>query len=298
MRVLLTGANGFLGSAVLARLRAEGHDVVAVTRSQSLGLSASKNIHVDIARATRPEHWMANLHGVDAVINCAGLLQDGPGQSVKNVHVDGVAALFAACEKAGIRRVIHFSAIGVDRAQPSVFSQTKLEGDQALMRRDLDWVILRPSVVVGRSAYGGSALFRGLAALPVLPVLPNTGPLQIVQLEDVVRTVLFFLPPNAPGRVALDLAGPKAYSFTDVVLAFRRWFGWREPYLLSLPRPLARVAFRFGDLLGLLGWRPPIRSTAAAEMVRGATGSFEEWHRITGISPASLDDLLGAELPS
>ena len=69
------------------------------------------------------------------------------------------------------------------------------------MARNLDWVILRPSVVVGRQAYGGSALFRGLAALPILPRLAGTGPLQIVQLDDLVRTVLFFLQPDAPSRL-------------------------------------------------------------------------------------------------
>jgi len=295
MRVLLTGANGFLGSAILARLLGEGHDVVAITRSKSAGLSAITNIEVDIAKATLPEHWIPHLRGIDAVINCAGLLQDGPGQSVRNVHFAGVAALFAACEKSGVRRVIHISAIGVDRAQPSAFSQTKLEGDRALMQCELDWVILRPSVVVGRSTYGGSALFRGLAALPILPVLPDTGQLQIVSLDDVVRTVLFFLSPNAPAKVAIDLPGRETYSFTEVVLTFRQWLGWRAPYVLPLPRPLARLAFRFGDLLGLLGWRPPTRSTAAAEMVRGATGNFEEWQRITGIHPASLRDFLAAE---
>ena len=85
------------------------------------------------------------------------------------------------------------------------------------MASDLDWIILRPSVVVGRPAYGGSALFRGLASLPVLPVMPNTGLLQVVQLDDVADTVLFFLAPGAPTRLALDLAGPEQLPVTEVV---------------------------------------------------------------------------------
>jgi uncharacterized protein YbjT (DUF2867 family) len=80
--------------------------------------------------------------------------------------------LFAACEQAGVRRIVQVSAIGGDRHTATAFSQTKLAGDTALMQRDLDWVILRPSVVLGPAAYGGSALFRGLAALPLLPVIP------------------------------------------------------------------------------------------------------------------------------
>ena len=68
------------------------------------------------------------------------------------------------------------------------------------MALELAWVILRPSVVLGRNAYGSGALFRGLAALPILPVLPHAGALQAVQLDDLTRTVLCFLGRDArPG---------------------------------------------------------------------------------------------------
>jgi uncharacterized protein YbjT (DUF2867 family) len=95
------------------------------------------------------------------VINAAGALR---GQDMEGLHVSGSGALYAACEAEGIRRVILLSAIGTNRDTPSVFSRTKREGEATLTSRDLDWVILCPSVVVGRSAYGGSALLRGLAA--------------------------------------------------------------------------------------------------------------------------------------
>jgi uncharacterized protein YbjT (DUF2867 family) len=297
MRILLTGASGLVGRSVTAGLQKAGHQVIAVTRSGSNGrqLDGRHSIALDIGRATTPETWLPFLQGVDAVVNCAGLLQDSPGNSVRAVHVDGIAALFAACEQARVRRVVHVSAIGVNREQPSTFSKTKLEGDQALMARDLDWVILRPSVIVGRPAYGGSALFRGLAALPILPVMPGTGLLQIVQLDEVVQTIVFFVRPEAPTRIALDLAGPERLSFTDVVLAYRRWLDRRKPSLLNLPPWANKFAFRMGDLLGMLGWRPPIRSTAASEMTRGAVGDPAEWQRSTGIRSTSLGASLAAE---
>ena len=116
----------------------------------------------------------------------------------RGFHARGAAALFAACARAAVRRVIHISAAGIDRAAPTRFSRSKLEGDRALMALDLDWVILRPSVVIGRGAYGGSALIRGLAALSIRPVLNDTGELQVVQLDDLVETVVFFLAPERP----------------------------------------------------------------------------------------------------
>lgn len=297
MRILLTGSNGFLGRAVGAHLIAAGHRVSAVVRSRraGMGLAADRIITLNIAQAVRPADWLPHLEDVDAVVNCAGLLQGMPGEPISGVHVEGVAALFQACEQAGVRRVVHISAIGAERAQPSEFSRTKREGERTLASRDLDWVILRPSVVVGRSAYGGSALFRGLAALPILPVMPGTGLLQIVQLDELVRTVDFFLAPDAPARLALDIAGPERMTFTDVVLAYRRWLGWSRPFILHVPGWLATVAYRLGDLIGLLGWRPPIRSTAGLEMPRGAIGDPAPWQQMTGIRPRSLREALASE---
>jgi hypothetical protein len=79
------------------------------------------------------------------------------------------------------------------------------------------------------------------------------------------------------------------------VLTFRRWYGWRPPWLIPVPRWLAGFAFRLGDFAGWLGWRPPIRSTARREMVRGAVGENSEWRRLTGIAPRSLSAALAAE---
>jgi uncharacterized protein YbjT (DUF2867 family) len=297
MRVLLTGANGFIGSAALARLRRDGHAVVAATRSGARLANADRTVALDFQRAAAAD-WLPHLAGVDAVVNCAGLFQDAPGRSVAAVHAEGASALFAACERAGVRRVVHLSAIGISEDSPTEFSRSKLAGERALMTRDLDWVILRPSVVVGRAAYGGSALFRGLAALPLLPVMPRTGALQIVQLDDVVATIGFFVRADAPARLALDIAGPERLSFTDVVLAYRRWLGWAPPRLVGVPPRLAALSFKAGDAAGWLGWRPPVRTTAMREVERGASGDTNAWRRLTGIEPRPLAEALAAEPPS
>lgn len=299
MQVLVTGATGLIGSALLARLRQEGHEVVGVARNprgRQTALAADRWIALDFAQATRPEDWLPHLAGIDAVVNCAGLLQDAADNALQAVHVDGVAALAEACARAGVRRLIHISAIGADRKPLSDFSRTKQEGETALMARDLDWVILRPSVVIGRNAYGGSALFRGLAAFPrIVPMMPETGLLQVVHMDDLLATIVFFLQPDAPRRCALDIAGPQRLSMSEIVRGYRSWLGFGPARFVKLPSWTAAIIYRFGDFVGWLGWPTPIRSTARREMIRGAIGDPDEWTRLTGIMPRTFAAALAAE---
>ena len=86
MRILIVGATGFIGSAAAARLSAQGHQIVAVSRGrQHLGLIPASIVNRDVAQATDPAGWLPHLAGVDAVVNCAGTLQDGPGNSTAGI---------------------------------------------------------------------------------------------------------------------------------------------------------------------------------------------------------------------
>ncbi|HEX8654377.1 MAG TPA: SDR family oxidoreductase [Allosphingosinicella sp.] len=298
MAILLLGATGLIGSAVAARLAGEGHEVAGVARREGVEtrrVPAARWVRLDLRDVCVAEDWLPHLAGIDAVVNCAGALQQGGRDEVEAVHVRGPATLWQACEAAGVRRVVHVSAMNVDQGGVSGFSESKARGDAALEASGLDWVILRPSVVVGRQAYGGSALFRGLAALPLLPRAPDAGPLDIVQLDNVAETVARLLRPGAPSRIALDLAGPDRLSFEETVALYRRWLGWKPARLVSVPGWMMGVAYRVGDLIGRLGWRPPIRSTARREIVRGAVGDGSEWRRVTGIEPVALSAALAAE---
>src|SRR5947207_6925485 len=129
MKIAVIAGSGLIGSAIVAHLSSRGHAVVSMSRSG--GPAGSEIKRIDISEATSPSHWLPHLDGIEAVVNCAGVLQDSRNDSTSMVHHRGIANLFAACEQLNIRRFIHFSAIGVDRETPSAFSETELQGDKA-----------------------------------------------------------------------------------------------------------------------------------------------------------------------
>ena len=170
-RVLVLGANGFIGSHVAAGLSAEGWTVRAGARriaEPARRAPAFDWAAADFARLTTAEAWAPLLAGVSAVVNCVGVLQDGGGDSTRAAHVDGPRALIAACEAAGVRRLIHISAVGADAEAGTAYARTKAETERLVEASGLDWLILRPSLVVDRAAFGGTGLIRALAAFPLI----------------------------------------------------------------------------------------------------------------------------------
>jgi uncharacterized protein YbjT (DUF2867 family) len=124
VRVVVVGASGLIGAAVSARLVTEGHQVVGLSRyPPRVGLPGVAHVRFDVAEASSSESWLPLLRGVGAVVNCAGTLQDSPGDSTESVHHTGIKSLFAACENANVRRVVHLSAINVER-KTSAFSES------------------------------------------------------------------------------------------------------------------------------------------------------------------------------
>ena len=292
-RVLLLGAGGFIGSAVLARFTTEGVKVRAVARRREpSSLAGVEWRALDLATLLNPKDWLPHLEGVDVVVNCAGVLQ---GAESRAVHVDSARALYVACERAAVRRVVLVSAIGVDRGAVSEFSATKVAGEQALMATSLEWVVLRPSVVVGRAAYGGTALLRGLAALPVTLEFPDTGPLQVVQLDDLVATIVVLSRRGAPSCIALDVVGPERLPFSGVVETFRQWLRLPPAPRWRVPRFLAALSYGLGDFARVLGWRSPAGSVARRELTRGAVGDPAAWQTIMGSEPTALALALSRE---
>ncbi len=297
MHVLLTGANGFIGRHLLARLTAAGHRVVPAVRrpaeADRLLPAPPASIAVDLNRDTRVEDWLPRLAGIDAVVNCAGVLQGRRGQSIAAIHDAAPRALFAACARAGVRRVVQISAISAEAAAGTDYARTKRAADEALMATDraaLDWVILRPSLVYGAGAFGGTALFRALAALPFAIPVPGNGRqvFQPIHLDDLAATVLRALEDPALRHRVLDPVGPDRLTLTEILVDLRRWLGFAPaPAVVAVPMPLIRLAARLGDVLG-----GPVNRTALRQMQHGNAGDPAPFVAATGIRPRRWRDAL------
>jgi uncharacterized protein YbjT (DUF2867 family) len=299
MRVLVTGAYGFIGAHIVAALIAADHDVVCAVRrarvdSRFPGLDA---VACDMARDVHAEDWLPRLAGIDAVVNCAGILRERGVDTFNAVHESAPLALFHACQQTAIRRVIQISALG--NAADGEFVASKHRGDVALSALDLDWLVLRPSLVYSaRGSYGGSSLLRGLAALPGVLPLPGQGEQQVqpIAAEDVGAAVVAALARPTCTRQVIELVGPEVLMLRDYLLSWRRWLGFGSALVLRIPAPLVRAAATLGEHLG----NGPLGQTMTGMLERGNVGAAQAATPLRdclGLTPRSLQRALD-EAPS
>jgi len=305
--IVVLGASGLIGQAVTSWLRREGFAVVPVARRFD---AAQKAAFGDVAvespvvgiEAAELAHLLSR-HRADIVVNCIGVLQDSRRRgSAEDVHrgfaarlVQAVSALENPC------LLVHLSMPGRDEDDRTAFSVTKREAERIIAAGATPFVILRPGFVVADAAFGGSALVRALAALPFdLPAQEAARPFAATDVADIARTVAVVARRWRSGEqhwnAVWDVMERRPSTAGDLIAAFRRRLGGPAPWL-RLPSWLMRLGAAAGDAAAHLGWSPPIRSTALAEMRRGVEGDPGPWAAATGIEPLSLDEML-AERPA
>jgi len=300
LKVFLTGANGFIGSYITAALLSEGHIVNAAVRNRDelqARFPKLKAIPIDMNRATSPEDWQLLITGMDAVINCAGVLQTSACQNIWNIHHKSPAALFAACETARVKKVIQISAISADKEIGTEYALSKLAADDDLRGRNLDWVVLRPSLVMAANAYGGTELLRKLASLPVVPLVgKGDQKFQLVMMDDLITVVLNSLTCSQMNRVTLDVVGPEVLEVKDILVKLRAWLGKKPAPQFRIPLGLVKASSRIADVFGL----GAMRSTALKHMIYGNVGkanALQMMQQLAGCKPGSFDAFLNTNPP-
>lgn len=247
MRILITGAGGFIGSHLAKHLHAQGHTIIAGARNPTRGqavLPMYNWITVDFMRNLQVEVWLPRLLDVDLVINTVGIIAEHGTQSFDQVQTLAPQALFSACAQCGIK-VIQISALGADDpTQGTRFLHSKRLVDDWLRRLDCESLILYPSIVIGRGG-ASTALFEQLSALPVIPVLGAAQQrINPIHIEDLCWVITHMVDHWPPGRQQHQLAGPQVLSLIEFHRLLRRRLGMGKARFVHLPLSLVRPLIR------------------------------------------------------
>jgi uncharacterized protein YbjT (DUF2867 family) len=304
--IAVLGASGLIGQTIATDLMRAGWSVVPVARRFTVAQkNAFAGLAVECPITSLDAHALALFlaeRRVDIVVNCIGMLQDSGLERADNVHRLFVARLIEALG-AGHKTLllVHLSIPGTEIEDGTKFSRTKREAERLIATATVPFVILRPGFVIAMTAYGGSALIRALAALPLcLPTRESNRPFTATDIADIAQTVAFIAKRWRSGEqhwaVVWDVMQRQPSTVGSVIDAFRQRFGGQKA-MGRLPAWFIDIGARAGDLSAYLGWRPPIRSTALRELRRGVKGDPEAWIAATGIEPAPLEEVM-ARLPA
>ncbi len=250
MRVLLTGASGFIGRHIAAELQRHGHVVVCAVRVGARApAGCARVIETDFTMDLEPSSWVEKLRGVDAVINGVGILRERGEQTFASLHERAPCALFDACVIAGIQRVVNISALGADENAHSGYQLSKRRADTHLKSLPLAWTIVQPSLVYGPG--GTSArLFTMLASMPCIPV-PERGMQQVqpIHIDDLTEAIVTLLESPFTNPTTVPCVGPAPLALRDFLALLRASMQLPSARFLFMPLSLVRVAARVGTFV-------------------------------------------------
>ena len=251
--ILVLGGSGFVGRSVCAKLversGAGGGRIVVPTRRIAHGRHLQMLPTVQLVQTDlHDDAQLARLvAGSDAVINLVAVLH-GDAQRFRRVHEELPRRIAQACKAAGVRRLIHVSALGVGENAPSLYLRSKAAGETVLAAAGLDLTVLRPSVIFGAHDRLLN-LFATLQAIaPFVPLAGAQSRYQPVWVEDVAAAIVRCLDDDRTIGKTVECAGPDMLTLRELVRAAGRWSGHRRP-VIGLPSALATLQAMLMELL-------------------------------------------------
>jgi NADH dehydrogenase len=291
MRVLLTGATGYVGSYVLRELLRRDHTPRCLVRGAADDLAVQDDA-IELVRGdvTDPASLDGGLEGCDAVIHLVGILEERPAQGVtfERVHVDGTRHVVSAARAAGVDRLVHMSANGARPEGGTAYQRTKWRAEQVVTDAGFEhWTIFRPSLLFGPPDPGrpefASQVVRDLVRpFPILPVFGDgTYELQPVHVQTVADAFVQALTTEAAHGQTYVAAGPDRFPYVEVLDRLAEGAGLAPKSKVHVPMPLARLGVYTAGRVGLL----PISPAQFEMLVEGNTGDETAFFADFDLSP-------------
>ncbi|EQB02427.1 3-beta-hydroxy-delta(5)-steroid dehydrogenase [Sphingobium baderi LL03] len=249
--VTLFGGGGFLGRQVAqallergARVRVAQRDLAGAMRIKPLGgLGQTQFVVADIRK---PKSVALAVAGSDIVINLVGILTG----DFDAVHRQGAANVAKAAADAGVKALVHVSAIGADAQSPSAYGRSKAAGEAAVKAAFPNATIIRPSIIFGPEDQFLNRFADLIRMAPVVPVIGAGTKFQPVFVTDVAGAIAnAAAQPDAHGGKSYELGGPQVLSMMELNAWIAKAIG-RERSLVAVPAPLASLIAAFGFLPG------------------------------------------------
>jgi NADH dehydrogenase len=293
-RIAIFGASGFIGRYVVRDLARSGAVIAACGRHASAAgflrpMGDVGQIAPLSANLADEDAVAAVVAGADAVINLVGILYERGRQRFDLAHHEGPALLAAVAKSAGVKRLVHISALGADPQSSSAYGRSKAEGEAAVRAAFPNAILLRPSLVFGPE----DNFFNRFAALArVAPVLPLIGggatKFQPVYVGDVAAAIAAALTRDDTEGKTYELAGPAVFSLRQLFELMLHVIG-RKRLLMSIPFGLASLQAFFLEFMPR-----PLLTRDQVKMLRhdsiaapGTPGLAE-----LGITPTALELVL------
>jgi NADH dehydrogenase len=300
--ILLTGANGFVGSHVLPELLRAGHDVVALVRSrraadrmlERLPYADRMRVRVALGDVTQPETLPPAFaaEGVGAVVHLVAIPRDfNGGRDLRRVNTDGTRHVVAGARAAGIRRLVHQSAMGVEDDPALHYASSKAQGEEIVRGSGLDWTILKPSLLWGEGD-GFFSLIALLARLSpgVIPV-PGRGlaRFQPFFVGDLARVIVACLGREDTIGRTYELGGPRYWTYREITAEVLAALG-KQRLILPMPVPLISLVARVSEMLRLPF---PVATDQLRQLRLDNIGPLDLVEREFGFAPRPMNAGLG-----
>ncbi len=289
MKVFLTGSTGFVGRAMRKRLMDEGHGVRALLRGlpgQKARVVQGFNREGDFAHVPGDVVSGAGLEqgmqGCDAVVHLVGIIVEKGTNTFEAVHHLGTRNVVEAAKRAGIKRFILMSALGVRADGVAEYQRSKWRGEEEVRRSGIPYCILRPSLIFGQGDGFVTQMMDMMKSAPLMRPVPGDGTPKFrpISIDDVTFCFARALTEDAATNQTIELGGADELTLNEVLAEVARCAGVRKP-AVHVPMPLM---FLGAALMKVLP-NPPVTADQLRMLKEGSTCDIEPMKRIFKFEP-------------